>query len=144
MQLQRRRDTAPEVAIRRVLHAHGLRYRVAFKVPGLPRRTIDVAFPRKKVALFIDGCFWHGCPQHGVQPKNNADWWHAKLQGNAERDRSTDDHLQRNGWTVIRIWEHADPLDALSLIQAALEMPNALSQDGNPEELLGQVPTDQA
>lgn len=105
----RQRDTEAELALRRVLHSNGLRYRVNFPVPGMPRRTIDVAFTRLKIAVFIDGCFWHGCPQHCVAPKNNAAWWQAKLDSNRQRDAETDLALQRLGWRVIRVWEHEKP-----------------------------------
>lgn len=101
-----RRDTAPEVAIRRLLHARGLRYRVAYPVPGNRRRTIDIAFTRLKIAVFVDGCFWHNCPQHGTQPGSNAEWWIVKLAANKARDRDTGRHLESLGWISIRFWEH--------------------------------------
>lgn len=106
MSMARRRDTAAELALRRVLHAQGLRYRVAFPIPGQRRRTIDVAFTRAKVAVFVDGCFWHGCPLHGTRPKANSDWWAAKLAANEARDRDTDRILVSLGWAVVRVWEH--------------------------------------
>lgn len=106
MSRQRRRDTAPEVALRRRLHAEGFRFRVAWPVPGLPRRTIDVAFTAARVAVFVDGCFWHGCPVHGTQPRTNADWWAAKIERNKTRDEATTRHLDELGWTVVRAWEH--------------------------------------
>ncbi|MFJ4485894.1 very short patch repair endonuclease [Streptomyces longwoodensis] len=106
MSRQGSRDTAPEVAVRKLLHASGLRYRVNVPVPGIPRRTIDVAFPRAKVAIFLDGCFWHGCPEHATHPKANADWWRAKLDKNMSRDAETTQHLISAGWTVLRFWEH--------------------------------------
>ncbi|MBD9699191.1 very short patch repair endonuclease [Flavimobilis sp. GY10621] len=109
MSAARRRDTAPELALRRALHARGLRYRVTYPVPGNRRRTIDVAFTRAKVAVFVDGCFWHGCPEHGTQPHANAGWWATKLAANAARDRDTDRLLTDAGWTVVRVWEHEDP-----------------------------------
>src|SRR5215211_8860132 len=86
MARQARADTVPEIALRRLLHAAGLRFRVGLKVPGMPRRTIDVAFPRAKVAVFVDGCFWHSCPQHATKPAANDAWWAQKLAGNVERD----------------------------------------------------------
>ncbi|WP_264028983.1 very short patch repair endonuclease [Cellulosimicrobium sp. SH8] len=106
MSASKRRDTAPEMALRRELHARGLRYRVAYPVPGHRRRTIDVAFTRVKVAVFVDGCYWHGCPQHGTRPRSNSDWWSAKFAANQSRDRDTDRLLQELGWTVVRVWEH--------------------------------------
>lgn len=105
---QRRRDTAPELAIRRLLHARGLRYRVDVLLPGM-RRWADILFGPSRIAVFVDGCFWHGCPEHGTQPKNNAAWWSAKIAGNIARDRDTDRRLAEAGWTVIRVWEHEQP-----------------------------------
>lgn len=105
----RRRDTRPEVAVRRLLHALGLRYRVAYAVPGQRRRTIDVAFTRQRVALFIDGCFWHGCPQHGTRPAANAEWWRTKIAANKARDADTSELLGEAGWVVLRFWEHEPP-----------------------------------
>ena len=104
-----RRDTAPELAARRALHAAGFRYRVQLPVPGNRRRTIDVAFTRARLALFIDGCFWHGCPQHGVQPRANSDWWRWKIARNQARDADTTRVLQDQGWRVLRVWEHEPP-----------------------------------
>ncbi|MFE5207394.1 very short patch repair endonuclease [Streptomyces sp. NPDC056600] len=109
MSRQGRRDTVPEVAVRKILHASGLRYRVNVPVPGMPRRTIDIVFPRLKIAIFMDGCFWHGCPQHATQPKSNAEWWRVKLDKNMARDRETTEHLEAEGWTVLRYWEHEAP-----------------------------------
>lgn len=120
MQRQRTRDTSPEVALRRVLFAQGLRFRVQYPVPGLPRRSIDIAFPKWKLAVFVDGCFWHGCPEHGVPPKNNAEWWRAKLAKNVNRDADTTQELQSQGWRVLRFWEHVDPREAATQVGAAL------------------------
>ncbi|MEV8522652.1 very short patch repair endonuclease [Streptomyces sp. NPDC052000] len=106
MSRQGTRDTAPELAVRKLLHAAGLRYRVNVPVPGMPRRTIDIVFGSAKIAVFLDGCFWHGCPQHATQPKANAEWWRAKLEKNIARDRETTEHLTAAGWTVLRFWEH--------------------------------------
>lgn len=104
MAANRRRDTGPEIAVRRALHARGLRFRVDYSV--LPRRRADVAFPRHRIAVFIDGCFWHACPQHGTTAKSNATYWAAKLQANTRRDRDTDARLGDDGWLVLRFWEH--------------------------------------
>lgn len=106
MSRQTSRDTAPEVAVRKLLHASGYRYRVNMRVPDMPRRTIDIVFPRVKIAVFLDGCFWHGCPQHATQPKANAAWWREKLDRNMARDRETTEHLADLGWVVLRFWEH--------------------------------------
>jgi DNA mismatch endonuclease (patch repair protein) len=115
-----RRDTAPEMALRRELHRLGLRYFVHRQpLPGL-RREADIVFPRAKVAVFVDGCFWHGCPDHGRrQHRTNAWYWPDKIEHNRERDRDTDARLGTVGWTAVRIWEHEDPTKA-SLQIAAL------------------------
>jgi DNA mismatch endonuclease (patch repair protein) len=115
-----RRDTGPELALRKVLHAAGYRYRIQYPVPGRPRRTIDVAFTKQKVAVFVDGCFWHGCTTHrGVPTANNA-WWQAKLAKNLTRDADTSAHLRELGWAVVRAWEHEAPDEALARIEAVL------------------------
>lgn len=108
MSRQKRRDTAPELLLRRELRARGVGYRVNASLPGLPRRSCDVMFKTAQVAVFVDGCFWHGCPEHGTTPKNNGTWWAEKLKKNIARDRDTDRHLTELTWTVIRIWEHED------------------------------------
>jgi DNA mismatch endonuclease (patch repair protein) len=120
MRAQPRIGTAPEYVLRRILHGRGFRYRVGYKVPGLARRTIDIAFPRKKVAVFVDGCFWHRCPEHSVPVKNNAEWWRQKLDANVARDRSTQQHLEELGWRVLRFWEHADMDVAADVVGASL------------------------
>lgn len=124
MAAQRRVDTQLELALRRALFAEGYRYRVAYPVPGMPRRTIDICFPRRKVAVFIDGCFWHRCPEHYVAVKNNSMWWEAKLQRNVERDQETTEKLVGQGWRVVRIWEHEAPAEALGRLTDALEDPS--------------------
>lgn len=109
MQRQRRRDTEAEMAVRRLVHAAGLRYRVDMRPLSSVRRRADLVFTRAKVAVFIDGCFWHGCPEHGSFPKANAAWWRDKIGRNRARDMETDAELERAGWTVVRAWEHEDP-----------------------------------
>ncbi|MGW4383655.1 very short patch repair endonuclease [Kitasatospora sp. NPDC004531] len=109
MSRQSSRDTAQELAVRRLLYASGLRYRVNARVPGMPRRTVDILFLGPRVAVFLDGCFWHGCPEHTTSPKANAEWWRTKLDRNITRDRETTDHLTAEGWTVLRFWEHQPP-----------------------------------
>lgn len=104
-----RRDTRPELQVRRALHASGCRYRVGYPVPGNRRRSIDIAFPRLRLAVFIDGCFWHACPQHGTKPEANKAWWGIKLINNVNRDRDTDRILEEAGWRALRYWEHEDP-----------------------------------
>lgn len=108
MSRQARRDTAPELFLRRELHRLGFRYRVDHPLPGMPRRRADILFSRPRVVVFVDGCFWHGCPEHKTAPANNAAWWAAKLARNIERDRETDAHLVALGWRVLRVWEHED------------------------------------
>ena len=115
-----RRDTNPELTLRRALHARGLRFRVAYPVPGLRRRTIDVAFTRARVAVFVDGCFWHGCPEHGTWPKANSRWWVEKISTNQARDRHTTAYLGEIGWQVLRFWDHAAPGAAALAVAATL------------------------
>lgn len=120
MSAARRRDTKPEIDVRRILHRRGLRYRVAYPVPGRPRRTIDVAFTRTMVAVFLDGCFWHGCPEHGTVPRANRDWWLAKLETNRVRDRDTTTVLERQDWMVLRFWEHEPPEAVADAVAASV------------------------
>lgn len=121
MSRQRRRDTDPELLLRHALFALGLRYRVEYPVPSRPRCTIDVAFPRAKVAVFVDGCFWHRCPTHQTHPKTNGEWWKRKLEANVERDRRVDAALVEQGWCSVRIWEHTTTESAVDQVLAALE-----------------------
>jgi DNA mismatch endonuclease (patch repair protein) len=99
-------DNAKERALRSALHRRGFRFRVHRKVLPESRRTADIVFVRIRVAVFLDGCFWHGCPIHGTQPKNNALWWKEKIAANKARDMDTAKRLSRLGWKVVRIWEH--------------------------------------
>jgi len=110
------RDTGPELAIRRLLHARGLRYRVDMAPWSNKRRRADIVFTRQRLAVFIDGCFWHGCPEHATMPVTNADYWRPKLLKNIERDRETTAMAEAEGWTVIRIWEHTPPEEAVARI----------------------------
>jgi DNA mismatch endonuclease, patch repair protein len=118
MRIQRRKDTQAEILVRKDLFARGARYRVNYPVPTSRRRTIDIAFTRAKVAVFIDGCFWHGCPEHGTSPQANREWWAAKIAGNKDRDVATAARLTELGWLVLRFWEHEDPAHVASLITA--------------------------
>ncbi|MGY2082793.1 very short patch repair endonuclease [Blastococcus sp. SYSU DS0539] len=113
-----RRDTGPEMTLRRALHAAGRRFRVQYPVPDCRRRTIDIAFTRQKLAVFVDGCFWHGCTEHRTVPVSNHDWWQDKLATNAARDADTDSRLRGAGWRVLRVWEH-EPAEAA--VQRVLE-----------------------
>lgn len=118
MRGNRRRDTSPELDLRRALHARGLRFRVDLTVlAGTRRVRPDVVFPRWRVAVFVDGCFWHGCPEHLVKSKSHTDYWDAKLARNAARDRSDEHSLEQHGWTVLRVWTHEDPTLAADRIQ---------------------------
>lgn len=120
MSVQRRKDTEPELRLRKLLHAEGFRYRVNYPVPGAARRTVDIAFTRSRLAVFIDGCFWHGCPQHGTSPSANSDWWAAKLAANHARDNDTNARLVEAGWRVLRIWEHEPAEVAAKIVIDAL------------------------
>lgn len=106
MRANRGRDTGPELALRRELHGRGLRYRVDHPLPFDRRRRADVLFTRAKVAVFIDGCFWHGCPEHWTVPRSNAKFWSDKIARNRARDAETTERLQEAGWVVLRFWEH--------------------------------------
>jgi DNA mismatch endonuclease, patch repair protein len=112
MKAAKPRDTAAEKAIRSTLHRLGLRYSIDAKPAKELNRRADILFRTLKVAVFIDGCFWHGCPIHGTQAKANAEFWRAKISRNQERDVQTTEYLEKEGWKVIRVWEHEDPLAA--------------------------------
>lgn len=121
MSRQASKDTSAELAVRRLLYAAGMRYRVEYPVPGMARRRIDVAFTRAKVAVLIDGCFWHGCPEHATHPKSNAEWWRKKLDRNMARDRETTEHLTAAGWMVLRFWEHEAPEEVAVRVGATVQ-----------------------
>lgn len=95
-------DTGPEVRLRRALWQEGLRYRLKSKLPGKP----DLVFPSSRVTVFVDGCFWHGCPEHAVKPETNTGFWVEKIDKNKARDVEVTEQLESAGWTVIRVWEH--------------------------------------
>lgn len=117
----RRRDTKPEVAVRSQLHRRGLRFRkdLLLHADGVRVRP-DVVFTRARLAIFIDGCFWHACPDHGSSPQSNQDYWIPKLAANQARDRRVDAALRGDGWQVLRIWEHEDPFEAAAAIEVVL------------------------
>lgn len=121
MSVAKRRDTAPEMLLRRELHRRGRRFRVVLKVPGNNRRTIDIAFSKQKLAVFVDGCFWHGCPEHGTHPSANAAWWSKKLAANRARDEDTNQLLRTAGWRVLRFWEHTPADGAANRVEQELE-----------------------
>lgn len=120
MARQPRRDTLAEMLLRRELHRLGLRYRVDAPIPGMPRRRADLTFRGARLQVFVDGCFWHGCPEHGTAPKSNSAWWAAKLARNILRDRETDEFLEETGWAVVRVWEHDDLAEAVARIVHAV------------------------
>lgn len=116
MQAQATRDTGPELTLRAMLHRMGFRFRVNRQPFAGLRRQADIVFPRARVAVFVDGCFWHGCPTHGTWPKANADFWRAKIEANRRRDLDTNEQLVREGWLVVRAWERTDSSIAASTI----------------------------
>lgn len=121
MQANRGRDTTPELRVRRLVHAAGLRYRVdARPLAGLNRRA-DLVFSKARVAVFIDGCFWHGCPEHHTVARTNREFWLAKVRRNRERDEETDLLLADAGWWVLRRWEHEDPQQVTAAIIATVK-----------------------
>lgn len=130
MQANRRTDTKPEVALRTALHRLGYRYRkdLLLRLPGSVRVRPDIVFTARKVAVFVDGCFWHVCPAHGREPTTNEWYWTPKLRRNMERDRQADEALTGAGWHVVRIWEHEALDDALAMVRAALPSSNRRSQ----------------
>lgn len=120
MAATRGRNNAKEKAIRSELHRRGLRFRLQWRLLRSTRRSVDIVFPSAKVAVFVDGCFWHGCPDHGTWPKINAVWWREKIETNMSRDRDTDARLRDLGWRVVRIWEHESVQGAADRIQAII------------------------
>lgn len=122
MRANRRTDTKPELALRRALHGRGYRYRKDYRLDLADGKRVrpDIAFTARRVAVFVDGCFWHSCPQHGSKPAVNVGYWDPKLRRNVERDRAADTALAAAGWEVVRIWEHEPLADALAAVVAAL------------------------
>ncbi|ART68316.1 very short patch repair endonuclease [Mycobacterium dioxanotrophicus] len=120
MSRQRRRDTQPELLVRRILHSRGIRYRVDGNPEADLRCKADILWRQLHMAVFIDGCFWHGCPDHATRPKANEQWWAHKLDGNIRRDRRMDAELAARGWKVLRFWEHEDPVAVADAICAQL------------------------
>jgi DNA mismatch endonuclease (patch repair protein) len=123
MKGNRGRDTAPEVRVRSLLHRSGHRFRknLLVRVPGLRRGArADIALTRHRVVVFVDGCFWHGCPEHGHVPKANTDYWGPKLGRNVRRDRIIDEKFQLAGWKVLRVWEHVPPEESVRRIVEAI------------------------
>lgn len=127
MQAIRRSDTRPEVALRSALHHLGYRFRkdLRFAAGGLKVRP-DIVFTRRRVAIFVDGCFWHACPDHGRRPTRNEWYWTPKLERNVQRDRAADAALRSAGWTVLRVWEHVDVETAIASARAVLDEPEMI------------------
>jgi DNA mismatch endonuclease (patch repair protein) len=122
MRANRKRDTGPELALRSALHRRGMRFRACLPVVAAGVRVVpDIVFPRRRIALFLDGCWWHRCPAHANAPKANTDYWGPKLARNVERDRLVDAALSREGWLVIRVWEHEDAAAAADRVAAAVD-----------------------
>ena len=121
MQANRRSDTNPERRLRSALHARGLRFRKDFRLSaaGRPVRP-DIVFTRSRVAVFVDGCFWHRCPVHATDPRANAAFWERKFERNVERDGADNAALVAAGWSVVRVWEHEDPEVAAERVVALL------------------------
>jgi DNA mismatch endonuclease (patch repair protein) len=121
MQGNRSADTRPEMLLRRELHRRGLRFRKQYRVEEVPRRcTVDIAFPRARIAVFVDGCRWHRCPEHSREPRTNAEYWNAKFARNVARDQDNDRALASAGWHVVRVWEHESPVDGADRVELAL------------------------
>lgn len=118
-----RTGTKPERLVRSHLHRRGLRFRKDYflAVPGARGVRADIAFPRQRLVVFIDGCFWHDCPDHGRSPARNSGYWQQKLKRNVERDRLVTERLANSGWRVMRFWEHLEPSEAAGAIAAELE-----------------------
>ena len=130
MQANKGRDTKPELALRRAVHARGLRYYVNRRPIKTVRRTADLVFPRVKVAVFLDGCFWHGCPEHHTVAKTNAPFWADKVSTNRLRDLQTNTALEEAGWTVVRIWEHEPADEAASRVARIIAEATRLREKG--------------
>ena len=132
MRANRSKDTRPEVRLRSALHRRGLRFRKSYLVQaGTTRVHVDIAFPLLKIAVFVDGCFWHRCPSHGVSPSVNKAYWPVKLQRNVERDARVNDGLMSAGWRVIRVWEHEDADCAADCVAAIVNSQRSTKSTGS-------------
>ncbi len=133
MRGNRRRDTGPELAVRRLVHAAGLRYRVDYApLPTHRRLKADLVFTRRRIAVFVDGCFWHGCPQHYVASKTNPDYWEPKIAANAERDIRSTALLVDAGWTVLRFWTHTPAAEIAAAVVETVRATRADSREAAP------------
>lgn len=120
MSAQRSKNTGIEMALRRALHASGLRFRVHRRPVKGVRREADIVFGSGRVAVFVDGCYWHGCPEHATWPRRNADFWRTKIEGNRARDLDTDARLADSGWLAVRVWEHENAAEAAVRVAAVV------------------------
>ena len=139
MRSNRRVNTKPEVALRSALHRSGLRFRKDYLVRLFDGRTVhpDIVFTKRKIVVFLDGCFWHSCPQHGTTPKSNQDYWIPKLKQNMERDQLINEKLRISGWHVLRIWEHLKVEEALSIIlSSTVQSQTMQGPDSSPQYLV--------
>lgn len=129
MQGNKRSDTRPEMSLRSELHRRGVRYRVGITAEPTLNCRADIVFSAARIAVFVDGCFWHGCVDHGVRPRTHSDYWDAKLARNVARDRRNDAALEAAGWTVVRVWEHEPPAEAADRISQLVREKRAQLQD---------------
>lgn len=130
MQGNRSRDTKPELAVRSAVHRRGIRFRVSARPLPELARTADLVLRKTRIAVFVDGCYWHGCPEHHTQPATNSEYWATKIARNVERDADTTDRLQEAGWTVLRFWEHEDPESVADRVQEKVQ---AVLQSREPD-----------
>ena len=131
MQGNRGRDTKPEMAVRSAVHRRGIRFRVSARPQREFPRTADLVLRKSRIAVFVDGCYWHGCPDHRTQPATNVEYWANKIARNIERDGETTDYLEQAGWTVLRFWEHEDPETVADCVQNSVRA--ALAEESGPE-----------
>jgi DNA mismatch endonuclease (patch repair protein) len=122
MQRVRRRDTPFEIAVRSILHSAGCRFFVDQGIAGIPRHRADIVFPGSRIAVCIDGCFWHGCPKHCTMPQRNRAWWRSKIQHNRDRDLRFRLEARKRGWLVLRFWEHRDPAIVAKSIERSISV----------------------
>ncbi|MCV2488251.1 very short patch repair endonuclease [Geodermatophilus sp. YIM 151500] len=134
MRGNRHRDSRPELAVRRAAHALGLRYRVATAPLAGVRRTADLVFPGQRVAVFVDGCFWHGCPRHYVASKTNRDFWDNKIAANRLRDNETNELLDQAGWVALRFWAHEEPASVATQIYRVVHKRRTRKQQSTPQK----------
>lgn len=130
MRANRKTDTVPELRVRSALHRLGLRFRVNQRLASEAPAVVDIVFARAKVAVFVDGCFWHMCAEHGTRPVTNQPYWDSKLRRNVSRDGKVDRALVACGWRVIRVWEHEEPYAVARRVQAILNRASPLSSNG--------------